>query len=383
MLKVYGRAAICDFLNDRIVYRNLVPVDKRLPGLDAFREKLAIPAGMIPRKSEADYARAVVHLLGLARMLDAPAARIRRLIFIGDTRLNDGTAFDNICRAGGWPGLAFIGSESAGPAATEVTYSTSGQAIFLSNRWASLLDNSRAGFEHFRASHGFPVDEETAVVVDLDKTALGARGRNAQVIDQARVQAVRDTVAGLLGTEFDPPAFQAAYNQLNQVEFHPFTRDNQDYLAYICLILGSGIYDLQELIRKIQSDQLESIRAFMAEIESRSNELLPALGQIHRLIYDNVQIGDPTPFKAFRRNEFLVTVSRMGHLPDDAPIQDFLEHEILITREVQALVVDWLQKGVLLFGLSDKPDEASLPTPEQTSQGYLPIHRTPTHILGT
>jgi hypothetical protein len=382
MLKVYGKAAISDFLGDRIVYRNLVPVDRRLPGLDTFRDEVAIPAGVIPRKSEGDYARAVVYLLGLARKLDAPTARIRRLIFIGDTRLNDGTAFDNLCRAGGWPGLAFIGSESAKSAATEVTYSTSGQAIFLSNRWASLVDDSRAGFEHFRENHGFPLDEDTVVVVDLDKTALGARGRNAQAIDQARVQAVRNTVADLLGSEFDPQTFQTAYDQLNQVEFHPFTRDNQDYLAYICLILGSGIYALQELIRKIQTNQLESIQAFMAQVESRSNELLPALGQIHRQIYDNVQAGDPTPFKAFRRNEFLVTVSRMGHLPDDAPVQALLENEILITREVQALVMKWLQKGVLLFGLSDKPDEASLPTPEQAIQGYLPIHRTPTHIVG-
>jgi hypothetical protein len=382
MLKVYGKTAISEFLGDRIVYRNLVPVDRRLPGLDSFRDQVAIPAGVIPRKSDGDYARAVVHLLGLARRLDAPNARLRRLIFIGDTRLNDGTAFDNLCRAGGWPGLAFIGSETPGPAATEVTYSTSGQAIFLSNRWASLLDDSRGGFEYFRENQGFQVDEETAVVVDLDKTALGARGRNAEVIDQARVQAVRATVSDLVGAEFDPTAFQAAYNHLNQVEFHPFTRDNQDYLAYICLILGSGLYELQQLVQKIQSNQLETIKAFMAEVEARANDLPPALGQIHRHIYKNVQAGDPTPFKAFRRNEFLATVSRMGHLPDDAPIQDLLKQEILITWEVQALVKQWLERGVLLFGLSDKPDEASLPTAEQAIQGYLPIHRTPTHLVG-
>lgn len=382
MLKVYGKTAISEFLGDRIVYRNLVPVDRRLPGLDSFRDQVAIPAGVIPRKSDGDYARAVVHLLGLARRLDAPNARLRRLIFIGDTRLNDGTAFDNLCRAGGWPGLAFIGSETPGPAATEVTYSTSGQAIFLSNRWASLLDDSRGGFEHFRENQGFQVDEDTAVVVDLDKTALGARGRNAEVIDQARVQAVRATVSDLVGAEFDPTAFQAAYNHLNQVEFHPFTRDNQDYLAYICLILGSGLYELQQLVQKIQSNQLETIKAFMAEVEARANDLPPALGQIHRHIYKNVQAGDPTPFKAFRRNEFLATVSRMGHLPDDAPIQDLLKQEILITWEVQALVKQWLERGVLLFGLSDKPDEASLPTAEQAIQGYLPIHRTPTHLVG-
>ena len=381
-MKVYGKAAISEFMGDRIVYRNLVPVDRRLPGLDDFREQVGIPAGMIPRKSEVDYARAIVYLLGLARQLDEPAARIRRLIFIGDTRLNDGTAFDNLCRAGGWPGLAFIGSEFSRPAAMEVTYSSGGQAIFLSNRWAALTDDSRAGFEFYRELHGFPVDADTAVVVDLDKTALGARGRNAQVIDLARVQAVRDTVADLLGSDFDPPSFESAYLQLNQVEFHPFTRDNQDYLAYICLILGSGMFELQDLIQNIQANQIELIQVFMAQVASQASELPPALGQIHRQIYENVLAGDPTPFKAFRRNEFLVTTSRMGHLPDDTPIEDLLANEILITREVQILAQKWLQKGVLLFGLSDKPDEASLPTAEQAIQGHLPIHRTLTHVVG-
>ena len=381
-MKVYGKTSINEFMGDRIVYRNLVPVDRRLPGLDNFRDRVGIPVGQIPRKSDADYARAIVYLLGLARKLDAPGTRVRRLIFIGDTRLNDGTAFDNLCRAGGWPGLAFIGSESAGPAATEVTYSTSGQAIFLSNRWASLADEDRGGFEYFCEAQGFPVDEDTAMVVDLDKTALGARGRNAQVIDLARVQAVRDTVADLLGADFDHPSFEAAYLKLNQVEFHPFTRDNQDYLAYICLILGSGMVELQELIQNIQTGQLESIQSFMALVESRVDELPPVLGQIHHQIYANAQAGDPTPFKAFRRNEYLVTISRMGHLPDDTPVEDFLAEEILITREVQVLALKWLKRGVMLFGLSDKPDEASLPTAEQAMRGYLPIHRTLTHVVG-
>ena len=38
--------------------------------------------------------------------------------------------------------------------------------------------------------------------------------------------------------------------------------------------------------------------------------------------------------------------------------------------------------GALLFGLSDKPDEASLPTPELEQQGHLPLHRNVTHIVG-
>jgi hypothetical protein len=48
-----------------------------------------------------------------------------------------------------------------------------------------------------------------------------------------------------------------------------------------------------------------------------------------------------------------------------------------------AAVVGWLRaRGCLVLGLSDKPDEASLPAPALAAQGYLPLHRTPTHAVG-
>ncbi|MFQ5577715.1 MAG: hypothetical protein ACE5G8_12100, partial [Anaerolineae bacterium] len=217
---------------------------------------------------------------------------------------------------------------------------------------------------------------------DLDKTALGARGRNAHTIDRARLLAVRRTVAGLLGSAFDRAAFEAAYEQLNRVEFHPFTRDNQDYLAYICLILGSGLFEAEQVIAGVRAGQLTTVEAFMARVDRRVDALEPALAEIHRDIYALVLAGDPTPFKPFRRNEYLSTVERMGHLPDDAPVETLLAEEILITQEVRALALDWRRRGALLFGLSDKPDEASIPTPELAARGYQPIHRAESHAVG-
>ncbi len=32
-MKVYGRAAVSQYLGDQIVYRNLAPIDSRLPSL--------------------------------------------------------------------------------------------------------------------------------------------------------------------------------------------------------------------------------------------------------------------------------------------------------------------------------------------------------------
>ncbi len=377
-MRIYGRTAVSEFLGDRVVYRNLVSVDKRLPPLGAIRDEVGLPAGLIPRKSEPDYARVVVNLLRRARELDAPGTAIERLVFIGDTRLNDGTAFDNICQAGGWPGVAFIAAETSEPVTVETALTPTGQSLYLANRWAALGDFG----DRFCVERGFHVDAATAVIVDLDKTALGARGRNAHVIDLARVQAVRDTVSGLLGGAFDESVFRAAYDRLNRVEFHPFTTDNQDYLAYICLILGSGLYDLATVVNEVRSGQMASFKQFIGGVEAHKGGLQPGLAAIHAEIFENVQAGDPTPFKPFRRNEYLTTIKRMGQMSDDSPIAALLANEIVITQEVRMLALEWQKRGALLFGLSDKPDEASIPGAELAAQGYVSIHQAETHAVG-
>jgi hypothetical protein len=189
-------------------------------------------------------------------------------------------------------------------------------------------------------------------------------------------------VAGLLGSAFDQAAFLDAYDQLKQPEFHPFTADNQDYLAYICLVLGSGLIDTGDLIADVRRKKVLSFRQFIDIVDSRLDELPGGLAEMHAEIYAYVQAGDPTPFKAFRRNEYLETVGRMGYLPDDTPVETLLRDEIVLTQEVRQMAREWRQRGALLFGLSDKPDEASIPTADQARQGFLPIHRTPTHAVG-
>ena len=374
-MKNCGRTSIHEFLGDLIVYRNLVPLDHRLPPLAEVRPQVGLPEGLTPRKSEPEYARVIVHLLRQARAMDAPGTPIKRLVYLGDTWMNDGTAFANICRAGGWPGLAFIGSERDDPAHVEIVEQEEG-TLYLANRWAALSD-----FDHFCHKRGFPLDERTAVIVDLDKTALGARGRNDHVIDQARVEAVRSTVGELLGDDFNPEGFQTAYNRLNQPKFHPFTTDNQDYLAYICLILGSSLYLLEPLVAEVRAGHLTTFAQFIAGVNDRATELPADLRRIHSSVYALMQQGDPTPFKAFRYNEYQATVERMGQLDDGAPVAELLEKEIVITQEVREMTLDWRGRGALLFGLSDKPDEASIPTDDLAAQGYRAIHRVETHAV--
>ena len=191
------------FLGNRVVYRNLVPADPNLPALQTVARQIGLAPGTIPRKTDPDYALVIFYLLDQAQTQRGIQHRIERLIYIGDTRLLDGTAFTNLCQAGNLPGLAFIGAENSQPTAVEILNQTDAQTLYLANRWSALAE-----FAAYAAQNGFAVDERTAVVVDIDKTALGGRGRNSRVIDGVRVQAVHETVAGLLGPRFDPAAFR-------------------------------------------------------------------------------------------------------------------------------------------------------------------------------
>ncbi len=375
-MKVYGRACLADFLGDFIVYRNLEPVDPRLPGLSHLREKIGLAPGLIPRKSSPEYAQVVVNILREAQKLNGNRRPLERLVYIGDTRINDGIAFSNLCRAGGWRGMAFIGAETTSPARLDIA-DENGKTMVISNRWAGIYD-----LDQLCRKRGFVIDRQTVVVIDLDKTALGARGRNDHVIDKVRLKAVRETIFHVLGKGFSEASFTRNYTQLNRPEFHPFTTDNQDYLAYVCLILESGLISLEELMTAIRSGRMKDFAGFLSWVEARVETLPREVRRVHAHVCTAVMNGDPTPFKEFRRNEYRETVSHMGYMDDESPVEDLLRDEIVITHEVMEVAIRWHDQGGLLFGLSDKPDEASVPTPELALQGYRPVHRVATHVVG-
>jgi hypothetical protein len=373
-MKRFGTTSVSAFLGDFIVYRNLTPLDPRLPRLQDIWAKVGLREGDLPRKSDLTYARVMVHLLQQARVLDMPNMQIQQLIYIGDTQMNDGTAFANLCQVGGWLGVGFIGAETNDPARVDVVEQEN-RALVLANRWLALCD-----LETICAERGIPIDERTVVVIDLDKTALGARGRNDHVINRVRLEASRETVAEALGPAFDAESFRRAYDRLNQRAFHPFTTDNQDYLVYLCLIVGGPLFDLDTLAAAIQAGRFATFAQFIAEVEARADALPPRLRETHAHVYARVQQGDPTPFKAFRRREYKATVARMGR--SAGSIAQLLDETIVITEEVRRMALRWRQQGALLFGLSDKPDEASLPTAALAEQGYLPIHQMKTDLVG-
>lgn len=375
-MKKYGRTTVGEFLGDFIVYRNLVPVESRLPPLAEISEELDLEPGRIPRKTSAEYARVIAQLVEKANQLQSPGSQIERILFIGDTHLNDGTAFRNICVSGNWPGMAFIANENSERPGNEIDEGDVG-SIFLANRWVALDE-----FNDFCKRRKFPVDDHTAVLLDLDKTTLGARGRNDRIIDQVRLEAAEKTMGSNLGEAYHAAKFQAIYLQLNQPEFHSFTRDNQDYLVYICMILGVGLFDLDSLVAEVRSGEMRTLGQFLARVDARKEKLPDKLRIIHDEFNHHVQLGDPTPFKEFRYMEYLTTTARMGQMDPLAPVEELLAQEITITQEVREAALAWREQGALLFGLSDKPDEASLPTLEQEAEGYKPLHWIETDAVG-
>jgi hypothetical protein len=371
--QIAGLTSLHETLGDFVVYRNLVPADPRLPSISDLRSQLGQQSKSLPRKAEPEYGRVLAEMLRRARELDTGGGHVERIVYVGDTRLNDGTAFLNLCAAGQWPGWAFIAADDlSDPPEVKVE-----SPLYLANRWSAL-----PGFIHFLEREGFALDEGTAVVVDMDKTAIGARGRNDKVIDEARVEGVQRTVADLLGPRFDEAAFRTAYDELNQPPYHAFTADNQDYLAYICLVLGAGLWQLAELIEQVNGGSLRSFQDFIAAVHDRRSELGPTgLTSIHDGVWERVQAGDPTPFKAFRYNEYLTTVARFGDLPGASP-EEVLSQRIVITQEVREASAALRERGCLLFGVSDKPDEASVPSPKQSKEGKKPLHRLETLAVG-
>jgi len=368
-----SKLSLYDLVGDLVLYRNLDPVDARLPQFaDAWAE-IGLVDATRPRKHEASYAQTTAWYLRRARGLSRRGDELAELVYLGDTAMADGNAFKSLRAVTGWPGWAFIGAEK-----DEEMAVTEKEGVYVANRWSALAE-----FASLLLAQGAALDARTAVVVDIDKTALGARGRNDRSIDRARITAIEATVSDAIGAAFDRDAFRAAYGTINVPKYHSFTADNQDYLAYICLMISAGFTTTEGLLGDLEAGRLASFRDFIERVETR-RERLPsdALRALHADIYGLVVAGDPTPFKAFRRREYRETVSRMGHLPDHAPLAQRLVEEVCLTREVVEFT-RWLAgRGCLLLAASDKPDEATMPTPALVAEGFLPLHRTPTHIVG-
>ncbi len=376
-MRVCGRAALSDVFEGSFLYRNLVPADRRLGSIDAHRFALGLKPDEMPRKADPKYAQVVACILRDARRVQGARRNDVRVLYVGDSPRNDLVAFRQLCRVTGWPGRTFIGGETDDPPSMRWESSAEG-VVALSNRWGNIAD-----FAAESAESGFGRDERTLILVDIDKTLLGARGRNDAMIDLARREAAfRAAWAGSDGAIGGRTAFDKIYALVNRSEFHPLTEDNQDAVVYVTLLLAGGWVDWGALTARLSGDEMVGFASFLDWIE-RNRGLLPRpVATLHDAIRDAVSTGSPTPFLDFRRAEYHETVKRMGQLSDEVPAARMLAEEVVITDEVWNTVKRWKACGAILFAVSDKPDEACFPQPADEAAGLRPIHETETHVVG-
>jgi hypothetical protein len=366
----YVKGKLSDLIGDRIVYRNLIPADPTLPPLVDVWATIGLDRFRVPRKTETPYAAMIIHLLNAAQE-QRGMPPLRGLLFIGDTAMNDGTAARNIGEH--LPLRGFIGADRR-QEAESIKHDGS---IMIANRWALLEE-----WVKWAQQEGIGCDERTAVLMDIDKTFIGARGRNDKVIDAVRVSAVKQTVEEALGGAFDEDRFRAVYDKLAQPEYHKVTADNQDYLAYISLMVMGDVFPAEEFWTELAEGRLSGFLQFVTLCDTRRDRMEPGLAAAHAEVVANVRKGDPTPFKSFRHREYYATIARMDKLPDDSSREDVLKTDIVITQEVSDIVRSLMDQGALTFGLSDKPDEASMPPIDAVAKGAKAIHQVTMKVLG-
>ncbi len=348
-------ATIADLTADRVFYRDLEPCDPRLPGLSALRGQLGLPAGLLPRKREAAYAR-VALALAEAAQAQRGGPPLGALIVIGDTE-NDRLLTRFLADLPGAPAAyGFIGVDR--PVAPE-SLSWDGP-VASATRWA-LLHPWAAQLERRGVRW-----ERAALLVDIDKTLLGPRGRGDGAIDDARAEGALAVAAEQLGAGLDIPLFRRVYAELCRQEWHEFTLDNQDYVTSTALLIASGALSYEELEAEVDEGRLAS---FADMLDAVTPQLPPALAPLHAELRERVAEGDPTPFKQFRRAEFVATVARMA------------DGRLTLCGELVALAERLIAAGALCLATSDKPAESALPSPAQAAAGMLPLHRVPARVV--
>nr|MBI9044280.1 hypothetical protein [Anaerolineaceae bacterium] len=152
-MKVYGHASISDLLGDGLVYRSLEPLDRHLPGLTEIRQRLGLPSDFIPRKAMPQYAMVIFEILNDLAGLNGSIKPIKNVIVLGDSRLNDGNAFFNLCELGDMKGFAFIGSENTEKPQITIE-DINNNKLYLANRWNALFE-----FMQIVEDADFPINE--------------------------------------------------------------------------------------------------------------------------------------------------------------------------------------------------------------------------------
>ncbi len=346
--KLYRRGRLSDFFENNIVFRELEPVNKNLPGFSVLKGKLGLR--ILPRKKDKEYVKV------LSEMFRA-AGSFSKIIYIGDTLMSDLSVINNFAESGLFKTIGIITREG------EVDGFEENENYIFSGSWANLPDV----LAHIENKF-FSVDKSTVVIIDIDKTAIGARGRNEKAIDRARMDAIF-MLAKKAFKDISAEEFLSIYDKVNKREFFSVTEDNQDFVSILSMLVYGGALGLADL--RIA----QSILNLLKSIKTKNSVLL----EYAETVLQNVKAQNPTAFPQFRKAEFEKTITRMDFMQDETPVGTLLSEEITITGEVYDAALDLKSRGALVFGVSDKPGLSSIP---QEGSTLPPIYEKAMKIYG-
>ncbi len=366
-----GKITLKKLLGERIFYRDLNPVDPLLPRFSDILRETGLEMSFAPRKTSTHYARIILQFLRRS----APAWP-KQIFFFGDTPGNDGAVVQNLSRLSGARVFGFIGRDAQNqPPRLETR-----PPLFLANRWELIV----RFFEEL-LTEGLDLRAPTAVFFDMDKTLLGARGRNDAQIDAARMDGVRNLIQQTVADRWKEEQFFFIYKTLNQPEYHFLTEDNQDYLAFICLMIMAGVWNFDELLHLLIQQKITSFGDFLNRTGTRILQSADAPVQNYfEEVLSGTAAGDPTPFKSFRYKEYEATLARIDRTDSTDPAI-LIDQEILLTQELVELItlLKQIPNVAPFFCISDKPPESTFPPPLKKDRAALPLHDVPIKIVGT
>ncbi len=328
----YKRGKLSDIFGNYIVFRELNPADKNLPQFSEI--KTAHSLTKLPRKKDEEYAKALYYIFSKAKDFN-------KVFYIGDTLMSDASVIKNFLKFPEIETFGIITREG------EIGKFEFRENFLLSGRWADLEKAFSVCEEKV-----FRADERTVLIIDIDKTAIGARGRNDKAIDKARLDAIRELAEEIFG-KIDEEKFSKAYQIANKKEFFYITEDNQDIVYLLSFFVYEGTVSEDELSGK----KFENAKELIEKVSVRN----PVLKKYAETILKNIEGKNPTAFPEFRKKEFLKTIARADFLPDKTPVAELLSEEITITGEVYRLALKLKKRGVLVFGVSDKPALSTMP----------------------
>jgi hypothetical protein len=326
----FQRGKLSDFLGKNIVFRELEPIDNSLPRFSDLKEKLGFYR--LPRKKDPEYAMALSEIF-------RAKGDFNKILYIGDTLMSDLSVIKNFADMGKFAVMGIITREN------EIEGFEKRDNYIFNGSWANLPRVARYVEDNF-----FSIDNGTILVVDIDKTAIGARGRNERAIDRARMDAIFMLVENIF-PGFSKEQFLSVYSAINNKKFFYLTEDNQDFTSILSILVFSGTVEL---------NALQNFGTLL-EVLQNVNVKNPVLMEYVETVMENIKKKNPTAFPQFRKAEFEKTVARMDFLSDDESESKLLEEEILITKEVYDTTLSLKEKGAFVFGVSDKPALSSMP----------------------